>query len=133
MSLSVRSGAEDKKVSVELVRAPELEREMKKYRDDNFELTVRDITFFDRATEHWKEDQTGVLVEQVSPGGWASLGQLSVGDLILEVDNQPVPNVQVMEQSMQAIAQAKPAVVVLKVRSGIHTKFVELEPKWEVE
>lgn len=131
VELSVRRGAEDLKLPVELVRAPELEREMKKYRDDNFEFTVRDITFFDKATEQWKDDQTGVLVDQVNPGGWASLGMLNAADLILEVSGQPVQNVEAMETIMKGIGEKHPQAITLKVRRGIHNLYIELEPQWE--
>ncbi len=131
VELSVRREAENLKVPVELVRAPELEREMKKYRDDNFEFTVRDITFFDKATEQWKDDQLGVLVDQVNPGGWASLGMLNAADLILEVNGQAVHNVEVMEGVMKDIGVKHPVAITLKVRRGIHTLYIELEPQWE--
>lgn len=128
----LREGAEQK-VPVELVISPPLPREMKKYEDENFEFTVRDITFFDKAEEQWQEGQEGVLVDQVKPGGWAALGQLAVGDLILQVDGRSIPAVEVLEQTMDEISAAKKAVVVFKVLRGIHTFFIELEPKWETE
>lgn len=131
VELQVKRGAEQLKVPVELSRAPELEREMKKYRDDKFEFTVRDITFFDKATEQWKQDQTGVLVDQVAPGGWAALSTLSASDLIMEVAGKPVNNVATMEEMMKTIVQAKPKAVTLKVRRGIHTFFIEMEPQWD--
>lgn len=127
-----REGAEIM-IPVELVRAPELPREMKKYRDDNFEFTVRDVTFFDRADEQWPEEQRGVLVDQVKPGGWAALGNLAVSDLILEVDGTSVPDVQTMDMTMQAIAKAQPKAVVFKIIRGIHSFFIEMEPKWDTK
>ena len=128
--LEIRRGAEEMTVPVELVRAPMEAREMNKYRDENFEFTVRDVTFFDKAEEKWEEKQTGVLVEQVKPGGWAALGNLDTGDLILAVDDQDIPNVDTMAPVMDNINREKPPVVVLKVLRGIHTFFIELEPKW---
>ncbi|MCI0541392.1 MAG: PDZ domain-containing protein, partial [Verrucomicrobiales bacterium] len=74
--------------------------------------------------------QTGVLVEEVKSGGWAELGQLYVGDLILEIDGQPMRNVDELRPAMEQIAAAKKRSVVFKVLRGIHTRFLELEPKW---
>ncbi len=128
--LTIQRAGAQKTVSVELVRAPKLAREMKKYRDTDFEFTVRNVTFFDRETEQWKKEQHGVLVEQVKPGGWAALGQLAISDLILAVDDAEVPDVTVMKTVMQGIAQNKPKAVTFKVLRGIHTFYVELEPKW---
>lgn len=116
---------------VKLIRAPKLAREMKKYQDEIFEFTVRDITFFDRASERWEEKQQGVLVEQVKPGGWAALGRLSVGDLIIAIDDKEVGMVSEVKELMNAVAEDKSTSVVLKVKRGIRIIYLELEPKWD--
>jgi serine protease Do len=130
VKLAILRGAQELTIPVALVRAPKLDREMKQHRDENFEFTVRDISFFDKAREQWPEDQAGVMVSGVTPGGWAALGRLKVGDLILSMDEKPVTDVVAFEQQMDAVAAAKPASVALKLLRGIYTVFVELEPKW---
>ncbi|RKX71513.1 hypothetical protein DRP53_01270 [candidate division WOR-3 bacterium] len=115
---------------VKLVAAPKLAREMKRYRDKNFEFSARDITFYDRAEERWDHNQGGVLVTGVSPGGWASLAHLAVGDLIIEVDGHPIRDVEEFERVMRRIADTKPDHVVFRVLRGIHNLFIEIEPKW---
>ena len=131
--LTLRRGTDQLKVPVELVRAPKLAREMKKFDDENFEFTVRDITFFDKSDESWKEEQHGVLVDSVRPGGWADLGHLSTDDLLLNVDGKETNDVETTMKIMNDLAAAKPKMVVLKVLRGIHTMFIELEPKWDVK
>ena len=130
VELSVRRDAEMIKLPVELVQAPKLDREMRKYRNDAFEFTVRDITFFDKAQERWKTDQIGVLVDEVKSGGWAALGQLSVGDLLLAIDGQVAGDVDVVKEILEAVLESKPDTVVFKVLRGIHTFFIEIEPQW---
>lgn len=117
-------------IPVELVRAPRLDREMKVYRDESFELTVRDVGFFDRARQQWKAEQAGVLISEITPGGWAALGKVNVGDLLLAVDNTAVTDVTGFEAKMKEIAERKPDSVVWKVLRGIYTLYIELEPKW---
>lgn len=129
--LKIRRGDAIRHVDVELARSPQLDREMKKYRDEDFEFTVRDITFFDRADERWREEQQGVLVEQVVSGGWAALGQLSNGDLLMRIDGDPTPDVETVMGIMNRLAERKPRAVVFKVLRGIHTLFIELEPRWD--
>lgn len=118
-------------VPVELVRSPRVQREMKTYRNDDFEFTARNVSFFDRAEEQWSNDRSGALVTEVKPGSWAELGSLYADDLILEVDGQPVENVDDLRKQMEQIAPAKKAVVMMKVLRGIHTKFLEIEPNWK--
>jgi len=127
----VLRGAEEATIPVELIRSPKLAREMKKFRDENFEFTVRDVTFFDKAKERWEEEQKGVLVEEVKSGGWAALGLLGVSDLVLGVDGVPVADVAAFEETMKQIAEKRPAVVVFQVMRGIHTFYIEMEPKWD--
>lgn len=131
VELSVRRAGEVTKMPVELVRAPKLDREMKKYRNEAFEFTVRDITFFDKAEESWETDQRGVLVDEVKSGGWAALGQLSVGDLLLAIDGTAVTDVEVVKETLENILESQPDTVVFKVLRGIHTLFIEIEPQWE--
>ncbi len=130
IELSVRRDGKDIKVPVELVRAPTLDREMRKYRDENFEFTARDITFFDKADEQWEEDQSGVLLTELQPGSWAELGMLRVGDLILEVDRKPIASIDALDAAMTDVEKRQAETVLVKVLRGIYTVFVELEPKW---
>lgn len=126
----LRDGAE-KKISVELARSPRLPREMKKYRNDQFEFTARDLSFFDGAAEQWAQDQRGALIEEVKPGSWAELGALRNGDLVVEVDGRSVENVETLRKQMEGVSAARATVVTLKVLRGVHTSFLELEPAWK--
>ena len=131
VELSVIRGKEQLKVPVELARSPHLTREMKKYRNDDFEFTAREVSFFDRVEEQWGNDQWGALVEEVKSGSWAELGNLSPGDLILEVNGQRIDGVDALRQQMERIAASKEKVVVIKVLRGIHTSYLEIEPNWK--
>jgi len=125
----VRDGREQQ-IAVKLDQSPRLPREMKKYEDPNFEFRVRDITSADRSERAWAEGQSGVLVEAVREGGWAALGHLADGDLLLEVDGEAVADVEAVQEKMRRVSEEKPAAVVLKVKRGIRTLFVELQSGW---
>ena len=129
--LQIRRGTDEIKVPVDLIRAPKLAREMKRFRDDVFEFTVRDITMFDIASERWRDDQQGVLVEQVRPEGWAALGQLQTGDLLLEINGTTMTEVTAVKETMGKIAESMADSVVFKVLRGIHMVYIELEPRWD--
>ncbi len=116
---------------VTLGSLPQPPREMKKYRDENFEFAVRDIAFMDRVNERWTDKQKGVVVENVSSGSWAGLANVLVGDLVLSVNNRPIKDVESFEDIMREVGKKKPESVVLKILRGIHTFFIELEPDWE--
>jgi serine protease Do len=131
VQLTVLRGKEQLKIQVELVRSPKLRREMKKYRNDDFDFTARDVAFFDRAEEQWSAEQRGALIEDVKSGGWAELGSLYVDDLIVEVDGQPVRDIESLKKIMTEVAAARRPAVVIKVLRGIHSAYLELEPAWK--
>ena len=91
VQLAVLRAGKEQKVAVTLDQSPRLPREMKKYEDPNFEFRVRDITVADQAEKSWSEGRRGVLVEAVREGGWAALGQLADGDLLLAIDGRRLP------------------------------------------
>ena len=133
VKLAVVRDGKEQTVAVKLDASPRLPREMKKYEDPNFDFRVRDITAADQNEKSWAEGQPGVLVEAVREGGWAALGHLADGDLVLEIDGTPVPDVETVEKLMERVAEKKPAAVVMKVRRGIRTLFVELQSVWPAE
>jgi S1-C subfamily serine protease len=117
-------------VAVKLDTSPRLPREMKKYEDPSFEFRVRDIAAADRVSSRLPADQSGVLVDAVREGGWAALGHLADGDMLLTIDGDPVADVEAVQRKMAQVAEARPRSVVFKVRRGIRTFFVELETGW---
>lgn len=128
--LSLLRDGKEVDVSFILEQSPLLAREMKKQRDESFDFAVRDICFFDRVDEQWPANQIGVLIESVDQGGWASVGGLSTGDLILSIDGQSTPDIAAFETQMKRVTESHPRSVVFKVKGGIHEMFVEIEPSW---
>jgi serine protease Do len=130
VELIVRRGSEQRKLAVTLGASPRLPREMKKYEDRDFEFRVRDIAAADRTAAGLPETQPGVLVEAVREGGWAALGHLADGDVILAIDGAAVADVAAVQQKMERVAREKPSALVLTVRRGIRTFFVEMQTGW---
>jgi serine protease Do len=131
VDLSVIRDNHEMKIPVQLARSPRLQREMKKYRNDDFEFTARNVSFFDTAEEQWDKEQQGALIEEVKPGSWAELANLYAGDLLVDVDGQPVEDVDSLRKVMERVAVMKKPVVVMKVMRGIHTAYLEFEPNWK--
>lgn len=126
VTLTTFRGTEQRPVKVGLESSPRLPREMKKYEDPIFEFRVRDIAETDRRELNVPDSERGVLVEAVREGGWAALAHLADGDLLLTIDGEPVPDVAAVKRRMEAVAASKSSAVVLHVRRGIRTFFVEM-------
>jgi C-terminal processing protease CtpA/Prc len=120
----------DFEVEAGLEPSPRAPRELPEYKDAEFEFTARDLTFQDRLDNRLAGLGQGVLVTGVENGGWAALAQLAVGDVVLAVDGRPVNTLAELEGTMKRLAGTRPRRVVLQVRRGVGTLFVELEPTW---
>jgi serine protease Do len=104
--------------------------EMARYDDAEFGFRARDLAERDMEEPRLKGVKGGVLVESVDPGGWAALARLATGDVITAVDGQPVASLDALTQKLKAVAASKPASIVFRVRRGVRTLFVEIEPSW---
>lgn len=133
VTLTLLRDNKEMQLSVVLGSSPPTRDEMKKYTDDNFEFTVRDIAFEDRIDQRWDLERKGVLVENVSEGSWAALANLEVGDLIKAVDGTNSDDVDIFSRIMEKIADEKRKHVVLHVSRGIHDMFIELVPSWATD
>jgi serine protease Do len=118
-------------VTVKFVRSPRLAREMKRFKDNNFEFTARNLTYLDRVRERWSNVTKGVIVTDVKQGGWAALGHLAVDDLIVAIDGKGVSDVNALAESLKKLKKKRPRFVTFRILRGIHTVFFEMEPKWE--
>jgi len=127
---TVNRGGKNVKITSILVSAPQAERELRNYEDIVLEFKARDIAFLDRIQHRWKKDEAGVLVTETDQGGWAFVGGLRAEDLIQVVDGQRVSEVRELEAALAAAHQQQPKQIAFLVRRGVHTFFVELEPKW---
>jgi len=130
VELTVWRGPERLKVPVELVRSPKLKREMRKYRNDEFEFTAR----------------RGLLRQGRGTIARRRLGSVDRGGQVrrlgrtghppgrrphYHVDARPIRDVDSLKAAMEAIQSRKPKFVVMQVLRGIHTKFLEFEPDWK--
>ena len=126
VTLTTWRGTQERQVKVDLGSSPRLPREMKKYEDPTFEFRVRNISETDRRELGVADAQRGVLVEAVREGGWAALAHLADGDILLAIDGEAVGDVAEVQKKMEKIAAAKPRAVVLQVRRGVRSFFVEM-------
>ena len=131
VSLRVSRDGKEMDVPVTLTVAPPLAREMKRYEDEDFGFRARDLADADRRDPRLDADTTGVLIDGVTNGSWASLGRVSAGDVILAIDGRNVTNVEDLAARLKEIRASRPAAVVVFVRRGVKSLFLELQPTWQ--
>ena len=129
-TLGVRRGSASLTIPVVLEPSPASAAQAKTSRSKDLEFSVRNITLMDKADNHWAEDQQGILVTEVTSGGWASIAGLHVDDLILSLNGRKVTDVGSFEQVLPALVRTQPKVITVFVRRDALTHFVFLEPVW---
>jgi serine protease Do len=90
---------------------------------------VRDLTA-DLAERYGYEEQTGVIVTRVAPGSEAAEKGLRAGYMILQVNRQPVSNVEQYSKLVSEAIRQKRRVLLL-VSNGQVSQYVTLSPSQE--
>jgi serine protease Do len=117
-------------ITATLGRQPKTAAELPEYKDDRFEFTAREISLAERVDDKLPASETGLRISAVQNAGWAALAGLSAGDFLLALDGRQVATVAELEKMLKQYRETKPRRVVFFVRRGIHTSYLELEPKW---
>lgn len=128
--LTILRGGKEEELDVRLEPTRLTVEEARRDQNRDFELTVREVTFFDRDENRWADDVDGVIVEQVEEAGWAGLGGIEVDDLIQQINGTPVRDLPGYRKLMEEITRAQPERVVMVVLRGVRTHFQFIEPEW---
>ena len=129
-TLSIRRGAENLDLNVTLDASPDGTSELDSFDCETLEFNSRDIGQADRVSDKLPDDFKGVLITAVTPAGWAALGGLSAGDMIISIDGKPVESIEALKPILVDLEKNLRSPIVLFVRRGITTRFIELEPSW---
>jgi len=118
------------KLNVKLEQPPTPSSELKRYTDEDFELTIREVSFNQTIVQ---EDgfQGGVYIEEVKRAGWAALAKMSAGDIIISINNQPVSDIVQAEKILKKSKNDKLKSITFFIKRGIHTKYLVVEPLWK--
>ena len=105
--------------------------ELKRYKNEYFEMTVREIAFQDHVSQKLDKETRGVLVERVESSGWASLAGVFLKDILISIDGKATPDIDTVENILTEAQAKKAKRLVFFVKRGIHTLYLELEPSWD--
>ena len=131
VTLGVRRGAKDVKITMTLEAPPMRPDRLAKYEDDDFEFTARNMSAMDRFRKKLDTKLRGVLVAKVESGGWAALGGLAGGDVLIRVQGRSTGDVDALKKALKTVKSARSRRVVFFIRRGIHTVYREIEPAWQ--
>jgi serine protease Do len=130
VALSVRRGEETLEIKVSLDASPEGTSELASHDCETLEFNSRDLGQADRVSKKLPEEFKGVLITGITPAGWAALGGLGTGDILLSIDGHAVDSIETLKPILADLEKNRRSPVVLFVRRGITTRYIELEPSW---
>jgi serine protease Do len=125
----LRDGAKST-AAVTIASSPAKAQEMRRYRNLDFEIIVREASFRDSEKPQFEGVGAKVLVDTVTQGGWAFLAGLQPGDAVLSIDGATIATLADVQLALESAQTAKAPTVVLYVRRGATNQFVEIETKW---
>ena len=129
-TLTIVRGGEEQTLEIVLQETPKTSAEVKTAADKLLEYKVRGITFSDRAGNRWPMDRQGVIVTEVTMGGWAYLAGLRSGDLIQRIADREINSVSDFKKAAKWVAKEKPGTVSVFVLRGYRTSFVFIQPDY---
>lgn len=130
-SLTLLRGTQPEEVKLTLERSRLTQEEARRDENRDFELTVRELTFFDRDDNRWDDDVRGVLVVDLERAGWARFAGIVPGDLIQRIDTHQITDLASYRKAMEEIAKRQPERVTFVVMRGHRTQYKFAEPEWK--
>jgi S1-C subfamily serine protease len=122
-------GEPTKDVPVVLEARPPGPNEAKRYWAEDLGFGVRELVFQDRYVLKLKADDGGLYVAVVKPESSAATGGLKPGDLITQLNGQPVTDLAAFKTAYEAFRTGQPrtAVVMVARREG-REETIRIEP-----
>jgi S1-C subfamily serine protease len=126
----MRRGQEDLLVKVPLQAGHEGTADLASHECKTLEFNSRDLGQEDRVARKLPADFSGVLVTAITPAGWAALGGLTTGDILIAIDGKPVDSIESLKAILADLEKTTRSPIVMFVRHGITYRYIELEPTW---
>lgn len=95
------------------------------------EMTVREITFFDRDENRWPAEVEGVLIEEAEAAGSARLAGLRQNDLVQQLGPYVVRDLESYRKAIEGLSREQAERLAVVVRRGSKTLLDYLEPNWK--
>ncbi|MBE3096921.1 MAG: PDZ domain-containing protein [Planctomycetes bacterium] len=86
---------------LEVVQSPPHYESAPRYKSQALGLTVRDVTYEVRRYFQKKDDEPGVIISKIEPGGKASVAGVKPYEIVTHVNDKPIANVKDFESAIQ--------------------------------
>lgn len=103
-----------------------------RFEDKNFDITLRDLVFADYNARNLDPDEfKGVVIDKQEPGGWAAVGGIRAGDIVMKINDRKVESVEDCKAILTKIETEKKREAIFMVWRYNKTKFINAKTHWE--
>ncbi|MEZ5359969.1 MAG: PDZ domain-containing protein [Candidatus Zixiibacteriota bacterium] len=125
-------GVDTNFVTMMLAERPVSASDAPDFEDKNFDLTVRDMVFADYNNRSLKEGEIeGVVVDKCEQGGWAAVGGIDPGMIIVKINDRQIASIEDYKTIMAEVENNKDKEVVFMIWRANKTQFVHVKTHWE--
>jgi S1-C subfamily serine protease len=126
-----RNGAE-RDVTVKLISSPTTVATAEEYDNDDFGITVRELTYDVMQSLNLSKETRGVYVSKTERAGWAQVSGIDRGDIIQKVDGAPISNLDAFRAALDKARTERRAETSLLVYRNYKTRFVRIQTNWQL-
>jgi len=117
-------------LTVTFGKEPKPSSDLDSHEDKRFEFTARELSFAEAVNAKLDSPQDGVRLATVQRAGWVALAGGASGDILLSIDGEKVGSIDRLKEILRDLEANEPRHVVFKVKRGVYTGFIEVEPRW---
>lgn len=130
VTLTLFGAPERRRVDVEIGAARTEPVATPRLQSEPLEMTVREVTLFDRDAYLWDAEVQGVLVDEIEAAGRARLAGLRPYDLVQQLALYPVRDLKSYQAALDRLERERPEHVMVIVRRGVRTFLKYVRPNW---
>lgn len=119
-------------VKVELGATPISQYLADEVSNETLGLSVKELTQDIILAKQLDWETEGVWVSKVERASWVDVAGLTVGDLILKINDKPVTNLEDIKKSFQNIEKDKPGYLSLFIKRNSGTQYLFVKTNFEV-
>jgi serine protease Do len=124
-------GAKD--LIVKLSSSPTTVATAEEYENDDFGITVRELTYDVLQGLNLARDTRGVIVSKTERAGWAQVAGMDRGDIIQKVDGSAISSLEAFRAALQKARDDHSAESSFLLLRNYKTRFVRVHTDWRSE
>lgn len=130
--LKIWRNGEEKEISVKLSPTPTTVATAEEYENDDFGITVRELTYDVIQSLNLGKETQGVFVSKTDRAGWAQVAGIDRGDIIIKVDGSGIASLNSFKNALDKARVERRAESSFLLLRNYKTRFVRIQTNWKL-